>query len=216
VFRIKKYSYVLFCMIISILMISSFYVSAHEIFYNGSTPAPLKWYDVSYRTANLKMNGDYLSIDYSPQYYSVRVAWPNASSRVSVTNSSFYGSNVDLATASENTWDNRFGIPYGYYVYGVCDMVSTDGYQLNSYSNANVSSKLIKYAGILLTPYTDEFDNSTQMRFVMVHEIGHALGLGHPNTYYFVTNDASVMRQGTTETYYAPQTHDINDLNNKY
>ena len=85
----------------------------------------------------------------------------------------------------------------------------------NFLARAKLSSKLISYAGILFTPQS-YYSNDTHRRMTMVHEIGHALGLGHPNTDYYFTNAASVMRQSTVETYYTPQTHDINDLNSKY
>ena len=79
------------------------------------------------------------------------------------------------------------------------------------------SSRKIDYAGILYTPYEDDYEDTTHMKRTMVHEIGHALGLGHPNTDYDYTDAASVMRQGYEgETYYTPQSHDKTDLNNKY
>lgn len=191
-------------------------VFAHEMYYDGTTPVPLKWNDVTNRTAKLKTNGDMLDSNYSSHYSTIRVAWPNASARVSVTDADFSSSNVDLATASSDYWSERWGILYSSYVFGVCDITSTDYYELNSLENAKASSGLIRYAGILFTPNSSAYDNTTHRRMTMVHEIGHALGLGHPNTDYYVTNAASVMRQGTVETYYTPQTHDKNDLNNKY
>lgn len=160
------------------------------------------------------MNGDLLHSDYYAYYSTIRVAWPNASARVSITNTEFSKANVSLATPTVDYWSGRWGSK-AYSVLGVCDASSTDGLQLNSWRNAKASSGLINYAGILMTPYLN-FQNSTHMRLSMVHEIGHALGLGHPNTDYYVTTAASVMRQGTVETYYVPQTHDKNDLSNKY
>lgn len=49
----------------------------------------------------------------------------------------------------------------------------------------------------------------------IVHEIGHALCLGHPDGSYYYTNEASVMKRSNT-SYTMPQQHDKNDIINKY
>ncbi len=198
-----------------LLCVNTTGIFAHEMFYDGTTGVPLKWNDVVNRTARLKTNDDLLDSNYSSHYSVIRAAWPNASARVSVTDTDFSSSNVDLSTATSDYWSNRWGYIYSLGILGVCDMTSTDNYELNSLANAKASSGLIKYAGILFTP-NSSYENTTHRRKTMVHEIGHALGLGHPNTDYYVTNAASVMRKGTVETYYTPQTHDVNDLNSKY
>lgn len=171
------------------------------------------------------MNGDYLSSDYSSYYVTASNAWPNASSKVSVVRTSFSSSKVDLATATETYWDNRWGYLYAHNYLGVCDMWSTDGKALTDPSSAEASSGRIGYASILFTPYIGDYDWSlfdsnvrpNHIKATMVHEIGHSLGLGHPNTYYYVTSAASIMRTGTGyEGYYTPQAHDINDLSSKY
>ena len=155
-------------------------LSAHEIAYDGTTPLVLKWAFVTNRTANLKINGDSLTSEYAKYYDDVRKAWPNASARVSVTHVDFNSSNVDIATASKAAWDERWK-EYATEIRGICDMTSTDGYELKTPADVLQSSRQIRYAGILYTPYTSEFQNETYMKKTMVHEIGHALGLGHPN-----------------------------------
>lgn len=225
--RLNYKKFITKCIIIS--FISLFFASsasAHEIYYSGSSPnwvaIPLVWDERSSGKAYLKMNGDLLSSDYSSNYITVSNVWPNASSKVTVLRTTFSNSKVDLATASETYWDNRFGSFWGRYVGGVCDITSTDGIQITSASTAKNSSGRIRYAGILLTPYIDDYyesgsNRTNHIRATMVHEIGHALGLGHPNASYYPTSDASIMRTAVGyEGYYTPRPHDINDLSNKY
>ncbi len=195
---------------------------AHEMFYTGSSPnwvaVPLIWDSRSNSKAYLKMNGDYLSSDYSDEFLIVSYAWQTASSKVLVERTSFSDSNIDLSTATKYYWDNRFGGEfYSKYVGGVCDITSTDNIQITNASTASASSGRIRYAGILVTPYVQDFfdaDNPTNhRRAVLIHEIGHTLGLGHSNTNYYPTTDASIMRtyEGY-EGYYRPQDHDKNDV----
>lgn len=213
----KSRLFVVICIMISSLLFANIYVvSAHEMYYDGSTGIVLKWHDVTNRTAYLKMNDDLLDSSYSSYYYAVRTAWPNASARVSVTDTVLSYSNVDLATATETYWRGRYGYLESMGVLGVCDISSTDNIEINNLADAKACSGLIKYAGILYTPFESVFENSTHMKFVMMHEIGHSLGLGHPNDGYYVTSAASVMRTQSIETYYTPQAHDISDLNSKY
>lgn len=61
---------------------------AHEMYYKGSQPVPLRWHNVDSRKAILRLNGSYLRSDYQTEYASARAAWPNASQRVQVLQTS--------------------------------------------------------------------------------------------------------------------------------
>ena len=194
-------------------------VSAHEMYYDSSNnPISLVWHYRSNGDAYLKINGDNLTLSYySSLYNSVYPLWDSSSSDVTIANTSFSNCTVSLASATQTYWKNRFKDNYEG-IAGVTDLVSSDNYNVNSAYTASASSGRIKLASIYLTPYTSNFSSTSHAKAVMVHEIGHALCLGHPNTVYgHTTNDSSIMRQTPIyEGYYVPKTHDINDLHSKY
>ena len=88
-------------LLVLLFQIQNFTVSAHEIFYDGSTGIALKWYR--------NINVDKLDSNYSSHYSTIRYAWSNASARVSITQSNFSSSNVDLGTATSSAWSEIVG-----------------------------------------------------------------------------------------------------------
>lgn len=220
--RRKALSILLIALSTSTVPIFSFTASAHEIYYTGSstnaTAIPIKWNNFSNGKAYLKINGDNLSSEYSSAYSTASFLWSTYSQKVTTSQVSFGASTLDIASTTKAYWDQRFGI-VGTGILGITDSKSTDGYIINS-SNVQNSSKKVSYSQIFMTPYTSMYNSSNLNNHkiaTITHEIGHALGLGHPNEYYYPTNVESIMRTGGDyEGYYVPRTHDINDLTNKY
>jgi len=203
---------IFFC-IVMLIVNCNWHVMAHEMYYTSAgIGINLKRSDLSDGAAYLKINGSYLSGTYTSYYATAINAWSNASDRVRTVNVSFSNSNVDIATASESYWINKYG-DAAYDTVGYTANTTTDGRVLNA-SNAAGSSKKIRHSSILMSPFQTDI---AWIRYGMIHELGHSLGLGHPNAQYDTSNDPSVMRTNITEvSYYTPRQHDINDLRNKY
>ena len=206
---------VVFISIISIVCFGST-VSAHEIYYKANGQGiNLKWANLKSGKPHLKINGDYLESDYSGYYSNVVQAWPNASNEVLASSVSFSSSTVDMLTATEDYWDERFGL-YSSLYYGIADIKDSTGQFIDTLTKAQYSSGSIVYAQVILTPYNN-FNNNSHRQKTMIHELGHVLCLGHPDgdNSPIGSSVKSVMRQGNLG-YKAPQQHDINDLSNKY
>ncbi len=103
-----------------------------------------------------------------------------------------------------------------YNVYGITDITTTDNILITDSNSAKNSSRLIKYGHIYMNPHSKVFGSENDKLYTMVHEIGHVLGLGHPDYIYYPVNDQSIMKQGSYSSYSTPRTHDINDISNKY
>lgn len=188
-------------------------VKAHEIYYDGNTPIVLKWANLSNGKAYMKMNGDKLKYPFSNYYSVAKSAWPNASARVQVVQSAFNSSTIDLVSPTQEAWKIIVGEDNYADAQGYCQRFSTDGVKINSTSAAKNSSRRISSAAVYVTPFYG--NNETYNKKILVHEIGHALGLGHPHDGPYATSVKSVMNQGSLG-FYTPQAHDINDLIPKY
>ena len=214
--------------LLSVILIFTltFGISAHEMYYTSSgSPVTLRWSVLSNGKCYIKINGDKINSSgnfsvYNQQYNNCKYAWSNSISSLItiVEEDNFTTSNVDVATATESYWDSMFDTDNYYSISAFTRLSDTNNNAVTNLTSAINSTGNIDYAAIFMSPFVAGFGgDNTYIKRIIVHEIGHALTLGHPNTIYYPVNDASVMRQDDDEaTYYTPRTHDINDIMAKY
>ncbi|MBP3323811.1 MAG: hypothetical protein J6M16_06430 [Clostridia bacterium] len=201
-------------------------ISAHEMYYTSSgTPIVLRWTNTYSGKPFLQVNGDglagcsYEEYNYSNEYNAVWSAWNSCAGLVVVERASLSNSSVDFVVPSYSTWRSLVGNNREFDVHARTILKATDRLIYSS-SDASASSKNIIYATIYMNPYIQQayqFDglDTLDIRHVIVHEMGHALTLGHSNAGPYASSVASVMQEETF-AYIYPQSHDISDIQAKY
>ena len=230
-------------LVLSLLLLLSVnlgFVSAHEIFANGSAGAYIIWSNTNLNSSGgpaLKVNSVIDSSTtaggrYAALYQSAMSQWNGlVCGNVTITISYVplaANPNVYISNSSY-VWQD-LGSPIN--VMGITKIYDTSGSEISSYSTAIASTGLIKQCSIYLNPSLSVFkqggysDTSTvvtnRIKKTIAHETGHVMLLGHPDrtTYNPISSTvSSLMRQGfpnSTNIPIGPATHEINDIKNKY
>jgi hypothetical protein len=208
--RIKKLKKIIIALVTTVILLAPTTALAHSLFYNAGLYREFywKWETSETNQAYLKCNNDYISGAFENNYSDALSAWNASGIQCYAIDHDFSGSKVDFCTPTSTWWQNNMS-PY---VIGVCYLTNEDGEQLNelTLSQLETCNNMIRYAGVYLNPDFD--DSEAWEKKILVHEMGHVMGLGHPPTSF---SPNSIMKQGEL-SYSTPQTHDIDDVNAKY
>ena len=216
--------------IISIVSCFSIQASAHEIFQG----IPLRMQDKnSSGKPLLHVHYKYMRDSGAPSYYydsaiAAIDAWDGFANVTDGGCNQLVPSNMNVSfRCSENVWSN---LALSSNTLAITWIVDTKDLDLVYSENISQTSGIIDFAAIYMNPTGDIFRNGTtdtttiknRIKKTMIHELGHAMGLGHPDRegYNPISNSTySIMRQGFPDkkkTGLVPQPHERTDLNNMY
>ena len=226
--------------LIGIVSFQSNNVSAHEIYYSEVLKRAVKLSFANYTSngdLNVKVNGDSLSNDdYRNLLKTAASEWNGAKinyiigTKIQVSYVSPWHANVTYCS-SKSTWEYLDLTPT---ILGLTRPYnSAENKILSSYSSAVDSNGQINSATIYINPDCNIFKQNKgktvttkmykdRIKKVITHELGHALGLGHPTyDYYNPISDStySIMRQGfpdITKTTLSLCNHDKTDIMVKF
>lgn len=226
---LKKFLMICLLMITIVISVRT-NVSAHEI----TKKISIKMQDLNIKGGpSLHVYYKPLRSDSTPEHYYTQAinaiaAWDNFAVVTDDGCNQLNPINANIFFSVNQSFWNSLGVSST--TLAVSWIVDTNGTDLYYISNQSETTGIIDYTVIYMHPTGAAFrDNTTNETIIknrilktMVHEIGHAIGLGHcDEDYYSPLPDFiySIMRQGFPDeknTGLAPQNHELDDVNKKY